>query len=198
MSNHRHFIMHKPAGCLSQLQTNQRRQQKKRLLSDFYDFPEGCMAVGRLDYYSEGLLLITTDGKLSNHIRSRDVEKEYYAELDGIITGEAIRKLENGVEISINGKTYTTLPCRITRTVEEAGIPPLQNTRVSRHRPVSWVSITITEGKFRQVRKMTAAVGFPTLRLIRIRLGHVNLGNMTAGEVQEVNKLDFDALAPEN
>lgn len=191
MSEHRYLIMHKPTNCLSQLQTKQRKQQKKRLLSDYYNFPESSMAVGRLDLHSEGLLLLTTDGKLSDYIRSRKVEKEYYAELDGIITDEAIRKLKNGVDISINGKTYTTIPCKVKRLEEPLGIPPLHSTRVSRHRPTSWISISITEGKYRQVRKMTAAVGFPTLRLIRMRIGNINLGQLSAGQVVEVERFEL-------
>lgn len=151
------------------------------------------MAVGRLDYYSEGLLLLTTDGKLSDHIRSRKVEKEYYAEMDGQITSEAIACLQEGVEISINGKAYNTLPCHVQRLEMPANLPPLENTRVSRHRPTSWIRITITEGKFRQIRKMTAAVGFPTLRLIRTRIGHIKLGEMPAGYVQEINGFGFNS-----
>ena len=191
MPEHRHFIIHKPAGCLSQLLTNQRKQQKKKLLSGLYNFPEGTMVIGRLDYYSEGLLLLTTDGKISNQVRSRNVEKEYQAELDGKISNEAVAKLMQGVTISINGKPYTTMPGRVQVLPQPPDVAPNTNTRVSRHRPTSWISITIREGKYRQVRKMTASVGFPTLRLIRTRIGHIKLSNLPAGNVVEVDDFGF-------
>ncbi len=193
MKQHRHFIIHKPAGYLSQLVTNQRKQQKTKLLTAQHDFPQGTMVVGRLDLHSEGLLILTTDGRLSEQIRSGKVEKEYFAELDGLITDEAIKQLEQGVRISINGKAYTTLPCRVKRLYDPK-VPPLQNTRVSRHRPTSWISITLTEGKFRQVRKMTAATGFPTLRLIRIRIGKLYLGNLPAGKLVEIDHIAASAI----
>jgi len=169
---------------LSQLTSNEDRQiRNKRFLSELYDFPEGIMPVGRLDEKSEGLLLMTTDGKLSDAINRTGEEKEYYAQLDGAITFEAIESLKNGIEIGFEGQRYRTKPC----TVKELIKPPLLakadvKIRLARHRPNSWISITLTEGKFRQVRKMTAAVGFPTLRLVRVRIGAIHLDNMKPGE----------------
>lgn len=188
MSEHRHFILHKPWGCLSQFTTNQKTRKNKRLLGELYDFPEGTMAIGRLDEKSEGLLLLTTDGKVSEHVRSKKVEKEYYIQVDGIITHEAIEQLQKGVEIGFDGKKYTTLPCKAKRLDP---IPvfevPAKIVREERHGPTSWASITLTEGKFRQVRKMSAAVGFPTLRLVRVRIGNLWLDNLPAGECIETN-----------
>ncbi|MFW6020269.1 MAG: pseudouridine synthase [Bacteroidales bacterium] len=193
MKQHRHIILHKPAGYLSQLVTHQQKQNRKRLLNDLHEFPDDIMVVGRLDYYSEGLLLLTTDGRLSNYIRSKRVEKEYYTEVDGKITDDAIARLKEGIDISINGSKYTTLPCQVKRLEPPPqNIPPLMNTRVSRHRPTSWVSITITEGKFRQVRKMTAAAGFPTLRLIRARIGNIWLHDLPPGEIMEVDEFELN------
>ncbi|MFP4048165.1 MAG: pseudouridine synthase, partial [Bacteroidales bacterium] len=106
MANHHHFILHKPFGYLSQFVTHQTKRKNKKLLGELYNFPEGTMAIGRLDEASEGLLLLTTDGKLSDRVRSKKVEKEYYVQVDGEITNEAIEKLKQGVEISINGKKY--------------------------------------------------------------------------------------------
>lgn len=189
MSNHRHFILHKPAGYISQLVSNQRKQRKKRLLGELHNFPEGTMPVGRLDEASEGLLLLTTDGKLSEQIRSKKVEKEYYVQVDGEITPEAIKQLRHGIEISIYGKKYTTLPCYAAPLNPAPDVVPPKRKRSERHGPTSWLTITITEGKFRQVRKMTAAVGFPALRLIRIRIGTVTLDEMPAGNVIEVDNL---------
>jgi 23S rRNA pseudouridine2457 synthase len=183
---HRHFLLHKPHGYLSQFVYELKR--KKKLLGELYPFPEGTMAIGRLDEDSEGLLLLTTDGKVSEQVRRKTVEKEYYAQVDGIITQDAVDELQNGVEIGINGTKYLTRDCT-SKLIPElpSYIGPGRRIRDERHGPTSWVSITLTEGKFRQVRKMTAAVGFPTLRLIRIRVGDVYLNNLQAGEVLEVD-----------
>jgi 23S rRNA pseudouridine2457 synthase len=188
MSIHQHFIIHKPYGYLSQFINNQTKR-KKKMLGELHDFPEGIMAIGRLDVNSEGLLLLTTDGKVSEHIRSRKVEKEYYVQVDGIITQAKIEELKKGVEISIEGKKYTTKPCK-AMLISPPNFPNrTQKIRDERHGPTSWASIIIREGKFRQVRKMTAAVNLPTLRLIRVRIGSILLDNLELGEVKELEKL---------
>ena len=187
MNKHRHFIIHKPLGYLSQFVSNQKKQKNKKLLADLHDFPEGTMAIGRLDLDSEGLLLLTTDGKVSEQVRSKQIEKEYYVQVDCKITKEAIEQLKKGVEISIRGRKYVTLPCKVERLDPAPDIEPrTKNIRSERHGPTSWISVTVTEGKFRQVRKMTAAVGFPTLRLIRIRIGNITLDNLPSGNIREV------------
>ncbi len=181
---HRHFIIHKPFGYLCQFVCE---LPKKKLICELYDFPEGTMAIGRLDEESEGLLFLTTDGMMSEIIRSRHIEKEYYAQVDGLITNEAIEKLKAGVEIGIRNVKYTTQPCKAFRLETPPDFPPrIRKIRDDRHGPTSWVSITLTEGKERQVRKMTAAVGFPTLRLIRVRIGNTLLGNLEAGKLIEL------------
>ena len=160
------------------------------MLGELYDFPEGIMAIGRLDVPSEGLLLLTTDGKVSEEIRSNKYEKEYYVQVDGKITDEAIEQLKTGVEIGFNGKKYITKPGKAF-LIDGPKFPlRTQKIRDERHGPTSWISIIIKEGKFRQVRKMTAAVGFPTLRLIRVRIGEILLDNMDSGEVVEVENLN--------
>lgn len=185
MSTHAHFIIHKPYGYLSQFVYDLKR--KKKLLGELFDFPLGTMAIGRLDEDSEGLLLLTTDGKMSELVRSKKVDKEYYVQLDGLITQEAIEQIQNGVEIGFNGTKYITKPCKafIVKEIPSFGARG-KKIRDDRHGPTSWASITVNEGKFRQVRKMTAAVGFPTLRLIRVRIGGVHLNDLQAGEVVKV------------
>jgi 23S rRNA pseudouridine2457 synthase len=182
---HSHFILHKPYGYLSQFIYELKR--KKKLLGELYDFPQGTMAIGRLDEDSEGLLLLTTDGKMSEMVRSKKVDKEYFVQVDGIITQEAIDQMKAGVEIGFNGTKYTTKKCD-ARLIFEAPNFGLRGKKIrdERHGPTSWASITVNEGKFRQVRKMTAAVGFPTLRLVRVRIGNVHLSKLQAGEVIEV------------
>lgn len=187
---HRHFILHKPYGYLSQFIYELKR--KKKLLGELYDFPEGTMAIGRLDEDSEGLLLLTTDGMMSEIVRSKKVTKEYYAQVDGMITQSAIAQLKLGVEIGFNGKKYTTLPCEARGIEDPRFLPRTQKIRDARHGPTSWISITLTEGKFRQVRKMTAAVGFPTLRLVRVRIGNISLGALQSGQVREVKDFGID------
>jgi 23S rRNA pseudouridine2457 synthase len=183
----RHFLIHKPYGCLSQFTSQFSGEAKKTMLGRFHDFPAGTMAIGRLDEDSEGLLLLTTDGRMSEHVRSKKVEKEYYAQVDGLITAEAIAHLQGGVEISIQGEQFLTSPCAARRLdPAPAFAPRTRKIRDDRHGPTSWVSIILTEGKFRQVRKMTAAVGFPTLRLFRVRVGPIWLGDLAAGAVREV------------
>ncbi len=188
MNKERHFIIHKPYGYLSQFITNQKKR-KKKMLGELYDFPEGTMAIGRLDYTSEGLLFLTTNGKVSQEIRSSKYEKEYYVQVDGVITDEAIQQLKKGVEIGFEGKKYTTKPS----SAEIISNPqfPLRSKKIrdDRHGPTSWISLVIKEGKFRQVRKMTAAVGYPTLRLVRTRIGTITIENLKNGEVKEVDQL---------
>ena len=184
MKKHQHFILHKPYGCISQFVNPAKR--KKQLLGDLYNFPDGTMAIGRLDVASEGLLFLTTDGKVSEHVRSKKIEKEYYVQVDGVITKEAVEQLKKGVEIGFDGKKYITKPCKAS-LLETPNFPNrTQKIRDERHGPTSWGSIIIREGKFRQVRKMTASVGCPTLRLVRVRIGNVLLDGLSLGEVKEV------------
>lgn len=188
---HQHFILHKPLGYLSQFVNNQTKRKNKKLLGELFELgscPKGIMAIGRLDEDSEGMLLLTTDGKVSEQVRSKTVEKEYYIQVDGRITQKAIEQLKIGIEISIRGKKYKTLPCHAAALDFVPDFPArTKKIRDPRHGPTSWLSITITEGKFRQVRKMSAAVGFPTLRLIRVRIGQLKLGALSSGALEEVN-----------
>lgn len=185
---HQHYIIHKPYGYLSQFIYELKR--KKKLLGELHNFAEGTMAIGRLDEDSEGLLLLTTDGMMSEIVRGKKVTKEYYAQVDGIITQEAVDRLKNGVEIGFNGKKYITRKCEATLIPDPRFPSRSYKIRDERHGPTSWVSITLNEGKFRQVRKMTSAVGFPTLRLVRVRIGNIHLNDLQSGEVVEVTTLD--------
>lgn len=186
MQGHRHYILYKPYGMLSQFLSNDLREaRKKRFLGELGDFPPGTMPVGRLDDKSEGLLLLTTDGKLSDSVNRSGVEKEYYAQLDGKISQQALETLQKGVQIGIQGKAFVTAPCAASLLAEEPQLPSASPTlRTGRHRPYSWISITLREGKFRQIRKMTAAVGFPTLRLVRVRIGSYRLDDLKPGQIK--------------
>ncbi|MEJ6792191.1 MAG: pseudouridine synthase [Lacinutrix sp.] len=176
---HSHFKIYKPYGMLSQFASNSTQQKRKRFLGELGKVPEKTMPIGRLDEKSEGLLLLTTDGKLSDYINSSGIEKEYFALVDGNITESKIEALKNGVEIGFDGKKYQTKACKVFK-LEASPLLPERSKKIrdARHGPTSWLSITLTEGKFRQVRKMTSAVGFPTLRLVRVRIGNIKLDSM--------------------
>ena len=193
IQKHHHFILNKPFGYLSQFVNNQNKRRNKKLLGELHDFPEGTMSIGRLDEKSEGLLLLTTDGKMSSAITSESAEKEYYVQVDGEISEEAIEIMRKGVNINIHGKFYTTKPCE----VEPLKHPPVlgyrPKLREARHGATSWIAVVLTEGKFRQIRKMTAAIGFPTLRLVRVRVGKILIGDLQAGQWKELPELT-DAL----
>lgn len=181
-----HYKLYKPYGYISQFVSRERYRHKKKFLGDLYKFQQGTMAIGRLDENSEGLLLLTTDGKVSDIVNSSTYEKEYYAQVDGIISSEAISQLQKGVEIGFNGKKYITKPCKVI-SLETPTLPETdQRFRDERHGPTSWISITLTEGKFRQVRKMTAVAGFPTLRLVRVRIGNYTIEGLERGSCESL------------
>ncbi|GAB3166978.1 pseudouridine synthase [Telluribacter humicola] len=170
------------------------REGDKPTLADLdFTFPKDIYPVGRLDADSEGLLLLTND----NHLKTRLLEprnrhyRTYYVQVEGLITEEACEKLSQGVSISINGKTYQTLPARAV-VIEEPQLPERNPPiRFRQNIPTSWVSLSLYEGKNRQVRRMTAAVGFPTLRLVRWAIGNTLLDTMQPGEVKEVEGKDL-------
>lgn len=145
--------------------------------------------VGRLDYDSEGLLLLTNDKQLTHQLLEPTFEhkRTYWVQVDGDITNDAIEQLCKGVIINNNGKDYKTKPAiakKINTPVISERTPPI---RYRKNIHTSWVSLTLTEGKNRQVRKMTAKVGFPTLRLIRYAIGNVTIDKLQPGECMQVD-----------
>lgn len=181
------FIIHKPFGYLSQFVYDEKRP--KKLLGDLYQVPVGTMAIGRLDEDSEGLLFLTTGGKTSQYIRCQSIEKEYHVQLDGEIGDVEIQQLKEGVLIGLKGEKYLTKPCNAFLINQPLVLPERSKAiRDERHGPTSWLSITLTEGKFRQVRKMCAAVGFPVLRLIRVRIGNELLTDVPKEGIKQVTQ----------
>jgi 23S rRNA pseudouridine2457 synthase len=183
---HQHFILYKPYGYLSQFVNQQNKRKNKKLLGELIPNVDDLMSIGRLDEKSEGLLLLTTDGKFSEYIRSSKIEKEYHVMVDGNISEDAIHQLQHGIEISVEGKPYVTKPCNAQKLLETSHIVN-RFVRDERHGEISWLSITISEGKFRQVRKMTAKAGFPTLRLVRVRIGKYVLNGLNPSEYKEIS-----------
>ena len=170
------ILFNKPYGVLSQFTP----EAGHRALDEF-GFPAGVYAAGRLDHDSEGALLLTDEGPLVKKLLDPKHEhpRTYLAQVEGQITPEALRQLAQGVVI----KGYHTKPCKAEMATPPEGlwerVPPI---RYRAAIPTSWVRLTLIEGKNRQVRHMTAAVGFPTLRLIRVQIGNLSLGNLQPGE----------------
>ena len=163
----------------------------KACLKDFFEVPKDVYPVGRLDYDSEGLLLLTNDKSLNHRLLHPGFahEREYRVQVEGQITNEALQLLASGITINVDGKPFRTMTAKVSRLPELVVIPERNPPiRFRQNIPTSWIKLVITEGKNRQVRKMTAATGFPTLRLIRYRLTGLTLDNMLPGDMIDMNQ----------
>lgn len=154
-------------------------------------FPPDVYPVGRLDKDSEGLLLITDDKVLNHHLLNPRFghQRTYYAQVEGVPTSEALAQLRSGVMITVDGRDYKTKPS-LAKILDPAPELPERNPPI-RYRasiPDTWIELTLIEGKNRQVRKMTAAVGFPTLRLVRYSMEKINIKGMKVGEIIELDE----------
>ena len=182
----RYFLIYKPYGVLCQFTP----QHGKTCLADIVKLPKDVYPVGRLDENSEGLLLLSNDGGLKQELLHPEFEHErtYYAQLDGLINEKALELLRTGVKIRVNKNDYQTLPAKV-EIIEEPQVPE-RPVRVdyNRTKGYSWISITLKEGKNRQVRKMTAAVGYPTVRLLRVSIENLSLGNLQPGQKIEFSE----------
>lgn len=181
----RYFITYKPYGMISQFTPD----GKKPTLAELQDFPKDVYPIGRLDHDSEGLLILTNDKKLFNRLLHPTYahKRTYYAQVDGDINDRAIQDLCRGVSIQIESESYFTKKSIAKKIEEPEGIPArYPPVRYRAAIPTSWISLTLTEGKNRQVRKMTATVGFPTLRLIRYSIEDLVLPELIPGKVWEV------------
>lgn len=184
-----YYVIYKPYNILSQFTD----EGNKKGLNSILSLPKDCYPVGRLDSDSEGLLLITNDKSVNNRLLDPHSKhkRTYYVQVDGDITEEAIKQLRSGVTIKVDGRNYTTLPAEAEK-IEEPELPPRNPpVRFRKSIPTSWIKLSLTEGKNRQVRHMTAAVGFPTLRLVRAQIGKLNIGPMLPGDVIEMDRSEF-------
>ena len=178
-----YFVIYKPYGYLSQFT---REHETHKVLGDLYNFPKDVYPVGRLDKDSEGLLLLTNDNKLNHRLLNPDFrhKRTYWVQVEGQITEEAILQLSQGVDIKINKKTYHTLPAA-ARILASPSLPDRDPPiRFRKNVPDSWLELTLSEGKNRQVRRMCAKVGFPVLRLVRVRIENILLHNMDIGAIK--------------
>jgi 23S rRNA pseudouridine2457 synthase len=186
-------IIYKPFNVLSQFTS----QEGKQTLKDFFDVPPDVYPVGRLDYDSEGLLILTNDKSINHKLLNPTNEhiREYWVQVDGAITADAIDQLQKGVSIAVDGKKYHTKKCSAalfkTVPVVPERNPPI---RFRANIPAPWIKMQLTEGKNRQVRKMTAAVGFPTLRLIRRSIEKCSIEGLQPGDIRLLTKNELQQL----
>ena len=183
----RYFIVYKPYKTLSQFSS----ALNKNTLADFFSVPKNVYPVGRLDEDSEGLLILTNDKKLNHRLLNPEFEheREYWVQVEGEITDEAVMQMQQGLQLTIKGKEHQTKSSVVYKFNEAPQVPErVPPVRFRASVETSWIKIILKEGKNRQVRKMTAAVGFPTLRLIRYRIEKIELNTMQPGTMIELSQ----------
>ncbi|MEB3181359.1 MAG: pseudouridine synthase [Nostocaceae cyanobacterium] len=182
MSNkYRYIIFYKPYGVLSQFTQD---TPTRRTLKDYIDIPD-VYPVGRLDWDSEGLMLLTNHGQLQHRLSDPRFghQRSYWVQVERIPDADAIARLEVGVVV----QNYRTRPAKVHILPEEPNLPERDPPiRFRKSVPTAWLEITLAEGKNRQVRRMTAAVGFPTLRLVRVSIAHLKLNGLELGQWRDL------------
>ncbi len=191
----KYFLLNKPFGVLTQFTDKENRTT----LGSLFKFPhDACPSgrrvypVGRLDKDSEGLLILTDDKSLTEYLLNpqNEHEREYYVQVEGIPTENDLAKLRRGIKLN-DGKS---LPAKV-KLINDPDFPPrVPPIRERKNIPTRWISLTLVEGRNRQVRRMTAAIGFPTLRLIRVRIKNILLGDLKFWEVRELNVREVESL----
>ena len=190
MNAHRYFLLNKPMNMVSQFVSTHQVQ----LLSNIhFDFPEGTHAIGRLDQMSEGLLLLTTNKKVTKLLfqGTRPHVRTYLVQVKNKVSLDTLNQLRNGVKISApNGTSYTTTPCHV-----ELIDPPKHlwdnGLQLHENQQSDWLRIELTEGKYHQVRKMVATLHHRCIRLVRWSIEELTVESITPGEVQEVDEAYF-------
>jgi 23S rRNA pseudouridine2457 synthase len=188
---HQYFLVNKPYNMLSQFVSS----YELPVLGDLdFIFPEGTHAIGRLDKPSEGLLLLTTNSKVTKLLFESKIPhpRTYLVMVKGIVSEENVERLRNGISILLkdNKGWYTTKPC-----IAEITTTPLQYyayaTDEREKYPHTWLVLTLTEGKFRQIRKMVTAIKHPCMRLIRITIHHLTVQDIAPGQVKPISETEF-------
>lgn len=188
-----YYSIYKPFGVLSQFTPEGEHEG----LGSLFTFPNTVYPVGRLDADSEGLLILTSDTQLNHRLLDprHGHWRTYWVQVEGTITAQALKKLQEGVSIRINKKEYRTLPAQAGTLPEPVRIPERNPPiRFRANIPTSWIWLKLQEGKNRQVRRMTAALGFPTLRLIRVAIENLELENMQPGDIRQLDKQEMYTL----
>ena len=185
-SNLRYYIINKPYKVLSQYTD----ESENKGLGSIVSIPKGIYSVGRLDLDSEGLLILTNDKKLNQALLNPENEhkRTYHVEVEGIPSSSALKALNNGLCININGKAYMTKKAEVSALIDyqlPERVPPVNRVK---HPQTSWIELILTEGKNRQVRKMTAKVGHPTLRLLRVAIENLTIHRLFPGQLKMISK----------
>ena len=185
-----YYIIYKPYEVLTRFTP----EGNKACLADHFKVPTDVYPVGRLDYDSEGLLILTNDKALNQQLLlpQHAHEREYWVQVDGAVTPAAVEQLQAGVQINLEGKLYRTKRCVAGIFTEEPLLPPRNPPiRFRKSIPAPWIRMILSEGKNRQVRRMTAAVGFPTLRLVRYRIEDIDIAGMQPGDMRALSREDI-------
>ncbi len=183
----KYYTVYKPYGMISQFSAS----GDKPTLADLGIPEKDVYPLGRLDTDSEGLLILSNDKNLNNLLLNPKHEhwRTYWVQVDGNITQTALQKLEKGGEIKVNKKNFRTAPARCSFMETPAALPERKPPiRFRKSIPAPWIELKLREGKNRQVRKMTAKVGFPTLRLVRYAIEDLTIDGMLAGDIAELDK----------
>ena len=187
-ANHRYVLFYKPYNVLCQFTDDSDRPT----LKPYIPIPD-IYAVGRLDYDSEGLLLLTNHGQLQHRLSDPKFRhpRTYWVQVENVPDEAALQLLRQGIAL----QDYHTRPAAIELLPHEPLLPPRNPPiRVRKTIPTAWLAITLTEGRNRQVRRMTAAIGFPTLRLVRVAIANLNLRGLSPGERRELTQAEISAL----
>ena len=191
MGKYRYLLFYKPYGVLSQF-TDSSGETQRRTLKNYISVP-AVYPVGRLDWDSEGLMLLTDRGQLQYRLTHPQFEhpRTYWAQVERVPDTAAIKQLQQGVII----ENYRTRPAKVQLLNFEPQLPPRDPPiRFRKNVPTAWLEIALTEGRNRQVRRMTAKVGFPTLRLVRIAITHLNLGELQPGQWRDLTADELSLL----
>ncbi len=190
MNAHRYFLVHKPINMVSQFVSS----HAVHLLGSLdFDFPESTHAIGRLDQASEGLLLLTTNKKITKLLFQGSVphKRTYLVQVKNIVSETTVQKLAKGLFISApSGDQYLTSSCEVQIVMNPQNISSPQKP-LHKNVQFTWLLISLTEGKYHQVRKMVAAVGHRCIRLIRVSIESIELGALKPGEVKEISEAEF-------
>lgn len=187
----RYYVISKPYGYLSQFT---KEVPDHKVLSDLFQFPKDVYPVGRLDRDSEGLLLLTNDKRMNKDLLDPNSKKKktYWVQVEGIPSNSDLDTLRNGrLSIRINKKDHKCAPAKLRLLGDTVEMPDRNPPiRERENIPTYWVQIELTEGKNRQVRKMFAKIGYPVLRLIRVKIGGIAIDGMQIGDVRELTKIE--------
>lgn len=191
-SLYKYILFYKPYNVLCQFTDSESNTTQRDTLKDYIDIPS-VYSVGRLDQDSEGLLLLTNDGQLKHRLTDPKFahQRTYWVQVEGIPDEKGLNQLRQGIEI----KNYRTRPTQVKLLSTEPELPPREPPiRFRKNVPTAWLEMTLTEGRNRQVRRMTAAVGFPTLRLVRVAMGDLRLEGLSPGEWRELTVEEIEDL----